>query len=384
MIIFSALYGLLYLGTNMVHAVTPAFFQALNYPDYMFGVSFACMALTNFLTSPFWGVYASRIGYVRCFMFGGVGYVAGQILFALSTSVVMTAIARLIVGLFVAPFMIGGLLYISTISGDEKRGQYMAYFAAVQTASAAGGYFLGGMMGSISLNAAFVGQAVLCLLSVVLTALFVKEEGKEENPEKVTLQMLNPFRPLMEIRDILDGFLLVFLGMTLCSSFTTYCFDNAFNYYIRDIFSFPPAYNGAIKAAVGIIGMLANTLINPRLARRGSMNTSIAWVFGLGMVLLLALSGTGSIPLFVIFAIGYYMANAIYLPIQQTLSAEAGSDAAYGAFMSIRSLGQMLGGLLAGALYTLGARLPFYASALGFGLAMILSFINARRERKTA
>jgi len=70
MIIFSALYGLLYLGTNMVHAVTPAFFQALNYPDYMFGVSFACMALTNFLTSPFWGVYASRIGYVRCFMFG--------------------------------------------------------------------------------------------------------------------------------------------------------------------------------------------------------------------------------------------------------------------------------------------------------------------------
>ena len=384
MILFSAIYGLLLAGTNMVHPVTPAFFQSMNYPDYMFGVAFACMSLTNFLTAPFWGVFSGRLGYIRSFSFGAAGYVVGQLLFFFARTPLATALARLVSGVLVSPFMIGGVLYVSSIAGDEKRGQYVAYLAATQTACSAVGYFVGGMLGTVSIALAFGVQAITCLTASVLALVLFRDEKQADEKETITLAMLNPFKSLIEMRDIMDGFLMVFLGVTLFSSFTTNCFDNSFNYYIRDIFAFPTSYNGIIKAAVGLIGMLANLIINPWLVRKGGLRTSIAWVFGIGMVMLMLLSSTSVILLFVAFALVYYITNAVYQPIQQTLGAQSGSGATYGAFMSIRSLGQMFGGLLAGVLYALNPRLPFYASAAGFALAMLLSFVNARQEKQNA
>ena len=179
----------------------------------------------------------------------------------------------------------------------------------------------------------------------------------------------------------MNGFLLVFLCATFCSSFTTYCFDNSFNYFIRDQFAFPTSYNGTIKAVVGIIGMLANFFINPLLIRKGDPRRSIIAVFGAGAAALAVLSLMDTVIVFVLIAVLYYTANAIYLPIQQTLGAGKGDGRVYGAFMSIRSLGQMAGGLIAGLLYTVGQRAPFYASAAGFLLAMVFSAVNYRQSR---
>ena len=378
MILFSALYGLLFLGTNMVHAVTPALFQSRGYGDYMFGVAFACMSLTNFLFSPFWGSYSSRLGCIRCFVFGILGYVAGQMLFFAARTELATVLARLFTGMFVSSFSISGVLYVSNLAGAEKRGKYVAYLAAVQTASGAAGYFAGGMLGTVSFSAAFFGQAAVCLAAALLAAALVREPRTQPG-EAIRLHDLNPFRSFIGIRRILTASLAVFLAATFFSSFTTNCFDNTFNYYIRDQFGFPTSYNGAIRAAVGLLGMAANLLINPLLARRGRLRRSIVWVFGAGTLALAAITAARTIPLFLAFSTAYYLANAVYLPIQQTLGAEDGSGTAYGAFMSIRSLGQMAGGLLAGLLYTLGARMPFYAAALGFLLAMVLSVGQLRK-----
>lgn len=382
MIVFCAIYGLLFVGTNMVHAVTPALFQSLHYGSYMFGVAFAGMSLTNFLTSPFWGAYAGRLGYIKCFVFGVTGYTIGQLLFISAQVEWMTVAARLFGGLFVSSFMISGVLYISSIAGEKNRGRYVAYLAATQTACSAAGYFIGGMLGTVSFWAAFIAQAAACLSAAALAAIFVKEPPCEQPKEKITARALNPLRSFIDMRGVMNGFLAVFLGATLFSSFTTNCFDNSFNYYIRDQFAFPTSYNGAIKAGVGIIGLLANLTINPLLARRGNLRASIVKVFGLGALALMLLSLAKTVPAFILLAVIYYTVNAVYLPMQQTLGAEGGKGVVYGAFMSVRSLGQMTGGLLAGLLYSLRPEAPFYAAALAFLLAMALSLFNSRQKKQ--
>lgn len=364
----------------MVHAVTPAFFQSMDYGDYMFGVAFACMSLTNFLFSPFWGVASGRLGHIRCFVFGILGYTAAQVFFALARAEFTTVLARLLSGMFVSSFSISAVLYVSDLAGDEKRGKYVAYLAAVQTASAAAGYFFGGLLGTVSVHTAFIGQAAVCLAAALLAAVLVRG-GTAKAPAGEPRRFPNPFRSFIDMRSIMNGFLLVFLCATFCSSFTTYCFDNSFNYFIRDQFAFPTSYNGTIKAVVGIIGMLANFFINPLLIRKGDPRRSIIAVFGAGAAALAVLSLMDTVIVFVLIAVLYYTANAIYLPIQQTLGAGKGDGRVYGAFMSIRSLGQMAGGLIAGLLYTVGQRAPFYASAAGFLLAMVFSAVNYRQSR---
>ena len=56
------LMGLYFIIANFAHPITPTFIQDLGLNDYMFGVAFASMAVTNFLFSPFWGKLSKNIG----------------------------------------------------------------------------------------------------------------------------------------------------------------------------------------------------------------------------------------------------------------------------------------------------------------------------------
>lgn len=377
MIVFSAIYGLLFIGTNMVHAITPAFFQSMGYPSAMFGIAFACMSLSNFLISPFWGERAGKIGYAKCFAFGAMGYTAGQIWFGLSHTPLLSALARLITGLFVSSFSISGVLYVSELGEKDNGGKYVAYLAAVQTACSAAGYFLGGMLGTISFSAAFAGQAILCIMAAMLAVTLVHEPKRHK--KTASKQKLNPLSALWNVRGLLNAYILTFFAAAMCASFTTNCFDNAFNYYIRDQFAFPTSYNGIIKASVGLLGLVVNLFFNPWLAQKGNLRNAIIVVFSAGTVALMLLPLSQSITAFIVLAVVYYTISAAYLPIHQTLGAENGGTV-YGAYMSVRSFGQMIGGLLAGLFYALNEQLPFYASAIAFLLAVVFSVVNARQN----
>ena len=114
-------------------------------------------------------------------------------LFALARTELTTALARLFTGLFVSSFCISAVLYVSDLGGDEKRGKYVAYLAAVQTACGAAGYFAGGLLGTVSIFAAFIGQAAVCLGAALLTVLLVRSEPKKE-PMKKHIGFPNPFK----------------------------------------------------------------------------------------------------------------------------------------------------------------------------------------------
>ena len=55
MTLFLWVIGFEYIACNLAHPMTPAIIKTLHLGDYMFGLAFAAMAITNFLFSPFWG-----------------------------------------------------------------------------------------------------------------------------------------------------------------------------------------------------------------------------------------------------------------------------------------------------------------------------------------
>ena len=62
--------SLFHLSANFVHPVTPTLIKNLNQPEYMFGLMFAVMTITNFALSPFWGkinlYISSRLSLLIC------------------------------------------------------------------------------------------------------------------------------------------------------------------------------------------------------------------------------------------------------------------------------------------------------------------------------
>lgn len=383
--------------TNMAHPFTPKLFTSLHMPDYMFGVSFASMALASFLFAPFWGKSADQKGRARVLSIMSVGYGIGQLFFSWSTTIWVLVPVRFITGFFACANTVCSMSYVTDITTPDNRTRYMSYLAAAITVSGAVGYLFGGVLGDISIPLAFGVQVVLMLLLGVGIWLFLPESYQagvdpqaSYQPWRI-LRTANPFRLLSGAGRFLNAAVAVFLLVTFLASFATYAFDQAFNYFIKAELDFPTTYNGVIKAVVGLLGLLINVTVTIWLSRRTDPRLSAVGILFLCGVTALATAMITQLSGFLACTVLFYSINAMHLPVLQALATRCGSQAnsngiMAGMFQSSRNLGMMGGALFAGFIYMLGSRLPFVWTGIAFFLSaglMLLNFFQfRRRERK--
>ena len=250
------------LAANFAHPITPTFIQNLNLNDYMFGVAFACMSLTNFLFSPFWGKFSKSIGTSRTAGYCFFGYSLAQALFSLSTSEWQIVAARLIGGFFIGGISVCNILYVIENSSDEKKGQDLATSVTLSAIFSAFGYMIGGFLGDISLPLTFICQVIGLAAIGVLYLIFLDDAPiSEQFSWENLIRQSNPFQAILDSRHIMTMAIFVFLIVCAATSFASTCYEQCFNYFIKDQYGFPPSYNGLLKAAVGFITLLANSTI---------------------------------------------------------------------------------------------------------------------------
>ena len=97
---------------------------------------------------------------------------------------------------------------------------------------------------------------------------------------------------------------------------------------------------------------------------------------------------TNNIIIFILLNVVYFALNAIIVPVIQDLIASRSNNkntnSVMGFYNAIKSLGGILGALIAGFLYVFNPRLPFISGLITFILATILSvyyYILIKKER---
>ncbi len=381
-----ALYAVQVTLSNFIHPITPTLFKDLGFPDYMFGVAFAAMSFSNFLFCPIWGVVGDKIGHLKMFGITAFGYGLGQLFFGLATTPAMTLLARFFGGAFAGGFMVAIMAYLTNNSEPEKLASRMSYLAALTSVFTAIGYLLGGVIGERSVFWDFALQVGGITLVAILMPLLVAEELPETAPN-APKQSLNPLKAFISMGKGMSAPLGLFLAAVFFANFATIDSDNAFNYYIKAERGFPPSYNGIIKAAIGIIGLLINLTVNVWLARKTDMRRSIVPVFGLCTATLVAVCLVPGTAPFIAANVIFYLFNVMYIPMQQTLvtsdtTTGKTSGELSGIFNAVKAVGMIGGSLFAGLIYTVGAKLPFWFGALSFGLAAVTSIFSFRAYQK--
>ncbi len=368
------------LAANFAHPVTPTFIQELGLHDYMFGVAFACMAATNFLFSPFWGKLSEKYGSGLIFCIGHLGYGVMQVAFGYCTTELQICIARLVGGFFISGISVSQLLYVMKNSNTVSKD--MAIIATITMVASSFGYLIGGFLGDWSLIGTFIVQgASLFIIGVI--GLFTLGDSEVSDTTKFTKEDLNPFKDFTSSKDILTTFVLLFLASVGISSFASTCYEQCFNYYIKDVFGFPSSYNGILKAGVGFISLFANFTITMKLLKTNTFK-SIIPVFTLLFVLLVGVCLIEDMVPFIIINVVFFGLNSIYLPLQQASlnKYKAKSDGQLvGLFNAIRSLGMVFGSLLAGFIYEVGPKMSFVVSAFAFLACIILCILNYKQSK---
>lgn len=375
--IFMALIALECLAANLAHPITPTIIKNLNLPSYMFGLAFAGMAFTNFLFSPFWGKMIDRISSRKVLLITSLGYAFGQLLFMLGKDSITIMIARLVSGLFAGGIFVSFLTYIVKKCDKDMQGKFLAINATLQSVFGAFGYLVGGYLGVVSIKLTFIIQVSLLSLCGIL--FFILSDTEEViKSEKSILKEVNPFKSFMESKYFMNKMFAILFFIVLLTSIATTCYDQNFNYYIKDVLGLTSNYNGIFKATVGVITLIVNSTICMYILKKNKGKKSLIYIFLAAFVVLELMFYEKNIIPFLVINILYFAINAMYIPLLQDVVAKAAnknqSSMIMGFYNAMMSCGKVFGALVAGFIYANGAALPFMIAGILFFLASMLMY----------
>lgn len=365
------------LVANLAHPVTPTFIKTLGLHDYMFGLAFGMMSLANFFFSPFWGKMAEKFGPARILSVTFLGYGAMQFMFGMSTKEWQICLARLLGGFFISAITVSEIVFV--MKNSEQSGRDLAVMTMINSVVSQFGYLVGGFIGTIGVKLTFIVQAVS--LASIGVLVFLLLEDAETTSVSFEPSDFNPFADFIASRDILSRYMILFLSVVMLSALGATCYEQCFNYYLTDRFSFPSSYNGMIKAIIGFVSLFTNSFIAMKLIRRTNTDRTIIYVYAALIIMLLGVIFIGSFYPFIVVNILFFGVNSIVSTILHNMivrhETEKASKVA-GLYNSVRMLGNVIGSFASGFIYELSPKAAFVLSALAMTACMVISYFHKR------
>ena len=388
-VFFFCISSLFNMACSFAHPVTPVLFKQLGLQDYMFGVALACMSFGNLLFSPFWGRMCSRLSSRVVMLICCMGYCVGQLLFVNAQSMLQVVCIRFCTGIFIGGVFVGLLTYVVNTAPDESiRARWLVTQATVEAVSSAIGYFVGGMLGEISVRTSVLTQACTLAFCGLMFVLLCQSDRKTDIAPiqaRTFLREVNPFRAFAQGKPILFCAMGFLMAVCALQHFNQTCFDQSFNYYAIDQLKLSTGYSGAIKGSMGLVTLLANSTLCVWLMKHTPIKRSVAIVFGLcSAMMALAILQTTLVP-FIVLSIVFYALNAISVPMLRNLAASAGRERGLdgGMVMSfynaLKNLGGILGALLAGFTYMASPKTPFICCVISTFAAAAIALVYRRK-----
>lgn len=380
LLMFFIINGIFNLAANYAHPITPTVIKNLELGDYMFGVAYGAMMGLNFLFSPFWGKLNEQINSKTTMIICSIGYAIGQILFWQATSQNIIIFARMFSGIFTGGCYVSFLTYVVNITSPEERGKNLTILATVASVCAAFGYFIGGMLGEISIDLTFALQALTLAGCGILFYIFCKNDVFSLKKQKFSflVKQANPFNSFKQSKVFMNKRYLILFSICCLDFLGFTAFEQSFNYYIKDIFDLTSGYNGIIKAAIGFISLVANGTICLWIIKNTDVSKSSMLVLLFSSITMAGVLATNNIIIFIVMNVIFFALNSIIIPLTQDLVASRSnnknSSIVMGFYNAIKSLGGIIGALMAGFFYVFNPRLPFIFGLISFILATLLSF----------
>ncbi len=377
------------MAANFVHPVTPTIIVNLGLNDYMFGLALSAMMVCNFLFSPFWGKIAGYISSKTAMLICGIGYALGQVFFGLAQTEIQFLLARMFAGIFCGGSYVVFVTYTVNCSTDENRGRNLTVNATLTAVSSSFGYFVGGMVGEFGAHYAVWLQVATLAITSILHYIGCKDDRQQDIHDLTGSRLLrecNPFAAIAQCRGFMTK-LLAFLFLSYGLANLGYiAFEQCFNYYLRDQFSLSSGYNGVIKAALGIISLIANSTLCMWILRRRNASPYMVAVMSICTAAMVGVIAFSDMIPFVAVNVIFFAFYFISLPLAQNRVASLGkgkeSNLVMGSFNAVKSFGSIFGSALAGFIYEINAKLPFVFGFVAFAAATAMMLLFTREEKK--
>lgn len=369
------------LGYGIIIPILYSYSQRFGLSDFQNGLLFALFSVCQFLATPIIGRMSDKYGRKPLLIISIAGTAASFIITAFAPSAFFLFFARALDGITA-----GNIPVASAVISDTTTKEDRAKGFGIIGASFGFGFVFGPAISALTVGISpslpFIIAAVISIIAVIMTVLFLPETNKHIG--EVKEGKLFDFKRLYEaLFDPAIGKMLVIILITFMAFFT---YVYAFQPYSVKMLHLSANVIAGLFTLSGAVGLLVQMFLVSKITKKFGIKNSFTWSILIVAFSFLIMFAFNSLLMFVVATIILSFANSIVQPLTNTiLSLETDSKSQgsiLGLSASYMSIGQILGPIAGGALATFSITVPFLASAFLIFVCFLISFkaINLKRH----
>jgi MFS transporter, DHA1 family, tetracycline resistance protein len=364
------------LGFGIIIPLLPFYAESFGASAFKIGLLGTSFSLMQFLFAPVWGRWSDKIGRKPIILVGLLGSCLSYLAMALSTSLTMLFIARIVGGIAGANIPTAQA-YIADVTTPENRARGMGMVGAAFGLGFIFGPAIGGLLSRVSPATPMWFASALCLANFIAAWLLLPESRKADATTK-SLGRMEAFRHAATKPTLLLLLSLFFL-VTLAFS----GFEATFALFSEARFGFTASTIGFVFAFIGVVlaivqGVLVGKVVKMVGERRLIPLAIFAIALGLGLI-----PFVWSVPTLLgalgVLALGMGFNNPALTSMVSRLADPDDQGGILGLAASLSSLGRVVGPAWGGFLYdAYGMKTPYLSAAALMLFAFAVSFIGLR------
>ncbi|MDD7794261.1 MFS transporter [Clostridium sp. 'White wine YQ'] len=354
------------LGQGMVIPILPDYLKQFNVAGAAAGYLVAAFGAAQFIFSPIGGRLSDRHGRKIMILSGLSLTVIADFIFAISHTLMLLYIARIIGGIGLGIMVPSVLAYVADITTRETRAKGMGYISAAMNLGMVLGPGIGGIIAQFGLRVPYFLASFLGLISTLLTIILPETlpiekrniSKSSKNQESIIKQLTRSFHMSY------FKYLLLILVMT----FGLVSYETVYSLYAEYKYGFNSQYISILITLGAAIGIMTQVwLLDKVVTRFGEFKLIRFSLLMTSIALLLMIVKVNFIYLLAVSSL-FFTFNSFLRPTVNTLlSNEAKSDEqgfVSGLNTTYTSMGNIIGPIMAGNLFDINFNLPYVLGAL--------------------
>lgn len=361
------------LGVTLVIPVMPFLKNELHFSAADMGFMTALYALAQFIFSPLVGILSDKIGRKPLLIVGLLLFSFSEAIFALTNQLWLLDVSRIIGGLSAAAYIPTAMAMAADITTNSQRAKVIGWISASFSGGLILGPGIGGALASISYKMPFWFASGLGLVALfVLVSLLPSEQQFEHHIVKNDQATDDA-----NWRDVLTKPVVLLFTLILISAFGLAGFEGVYSIFVNEVFNFDMNDLTVVLIINGIISLILQVVFFERLVLWFSEIKLIRYCFVLSAAGVAWILVTHSKLSVVIATLIVFSAMDIIRPAITTYLTKFGESKQglmNGLNMSLTSIGNVAGPIMAGILLDINYHYP-YGIVLGFMcLSIVMTF----------
>nr|WP_239565217.1 MFS transporter [Brevibacillus fulvus] len=375
------------IGFGIILPTLPFLSQHLGASTFEMGLAMSVFAGASLVASSIWGGVSDRIGRRPVLILGIVGYGVSSALLAFAPSVAVLLILRFLSGLMSSAVYPSSMALVTECTAAQERARILGYMGSINGIGFICGPPLGAFLSLFGIQVPFVSVGLLSIINGLLALYLLPRTSKTavaaQGTAELQVRWLQRFRHMLQNRMIAP-----LLFGTFALSLADASISTTLSYFVTGSLRSTPTMAGwAFMINAGVSAVAQATVFSRIFHKCGEVGTIVIGMI-CGMIGYLAM-GLSQLLIwaFLALAVLSFGRGLSYPSITTGISLHTAPQlqgSMFGSQGTVGSLGRTLGPLLAGWLYSVQERSPFFFSGglLMLTAAIFLLFYLTRMKAK--